>query len=508
MVKDASGEWRYAVSLDSAGRPVPSSLEVGRDEPPVAAKVLHAQVMARAQASHTDEVASPGSGRGKQRLLVILVSFADQGPVGSTEATWAERYFGASGSVAAYYRQNSFNRFRLRPAAESDGVRDNGVVGWLKLPSNHPNFGDNYNNRRDRLTVDALKAANRHVDFRSFDKDHDGRLSDSELRVSIIVAGYETSYGGEDDVCGPSVWGHNGALLSGGTKVDGVFFEPEGGSMQGEWMCRSNDNPGRLATIGGDALMMGFDIGLPTLWDADLSSAGLGRWSLMAAGNWNRAPGGAAGSSPAMLDAFSKSYQGWIAPTGVFGRLDGAALPASATSPTAYRLLSNPGGVDWFRNGARGEGEYFLVENRQQVGWDVGLPACGLIVYHVDEGVRTDSRYANARDGHRLVDVVEASGSKPLDSYTYPGVRRRRVPGLERTRGLLGHDVATGDAVLPAAVRGFDARERRLRSDDDRQLLRPAGQRRLRLRHGPGWDGRTHRAAATVEPPSSRASRR
>ena len=100
---------------------------------------------------------------------------------------------------------------------------------------------------------------------------------------------------------------------------------------------------------------MGFDIGLPTLWDADLSSAGLGRWSLMAAGNWNRAPGGAAGSSPAMLDAFSKSYQGWIAPTGVFGPLDGAALPASATSPTAYRLLSNPGGVDWFRKvrGAR-----------------------------------------------------------------------------------------------------------------------------------------------------------
>ena len=94
MVKDASGEWRYAVSLDSAGRPVPSSREVGRDEPPVAAKVLHAQVMARAQASHTDEVASPGSGRGKQRLLVLLVSFADQGPVGSTEATWADRYFG------------------------------------------------------------------------------------------------------------------------------------------------------------------------------------------------------------------------------------------------------------------------------------------------------------------------------------------------------------------------------------------------------------------------------
>jgi M6 family metalloprotease-like protein len=428
VVKDASGVWRYAVSVDRIGRPVPSPLEVGRDEPPAAAKGLQAQLVAGAQASHTDEVATPGTGRGKQRSLVILVSFADRGPVGSTEAMWAERYFGASGSVAAYYRQNSFNRFRLRPAAESDGVRDNGVVGWLKLPYNHPDFGDNYNNKRDKLTVDALKAANRHVDFRSFDQDHDGHLSTAELHVSIIVAGYETSYGGEDDVCGPSVWGHNGALYSGGTKVDGVYFEPEGGSMQGEWMCRSTDNPGRVATIGGDAVMMGFDIGMPTLWDLDLSSAGLGDWSLMASGSWNRAPGGAAGSSPAMLDAFSKSYQGWIVPKGVFGRLDGAALPSSATSPTAYRLLANPGGVDWFGNGQRGEGEYFLVENRQQVGWDVGLPACGLIVYHVDEGVRTSS-YANARDGHRLVDIVEASGSKPLDSYTYQGSAADVFPG-------------------------------------------------------------------------------
>ena len=120
---------------------------------------------------------------------------------------------------------------------------DNGVVGWLKLPSNHPNFGHNYNNRRDRLTVDALKAANRHVDFRSFDKDHDGHLSDSELRVTIIVAGYETSYGGEDDVCGPSVWGHNGALLGGGTKVDGVFFDPKAEAWRGSGCAAPTTTP-------------------------------------------------------------------------------------------------------------------------------------------------------------------------------------------------------------------------------------------------------------------------
>ena len=73
-----------------------------------------------------------------------------------------------------------------------------------------------------------MKAANRYVDYESFDKDGDGLLSPSELHISIIAAGYETSYGGADDVCGPSVWGHQGALLGGGPKVDGVGFEPEG----------------------------------------------------------------------------------------------------------------------------------------------------------------------------------------------------------------------------------------------------------------------------------------
>ena len=107
--------------------------------------------------------------------------------------------------------------------------------------------------------------------------------------------------------------------------------------MVGEWMCRSDDNPGWVKTVGALASLMGYDIGLPALWDHDQSSSGLGTWSLMAEGSWNRAPGAPAGSSPAMLDAFSKSYQGWITPTGVFGSLAGAPIPAAATSPTAYR---------------------------------------------------------------------------------------------------------------------------------------------------------------------------
>ena len=103
-------------------------------------------------------------------------------------------------------------------------------------------------------------------------------------------------------------------------------------------------------------------------------------------------------------------------------------MPTSVTSPTAYRLLDNPDGVDWKFYGHSGKGEYFLVENREPVGFDAGLPGCGLLIYHVDETV-TRTNDANADDAHRLIDVEEASGTNPLDDYGYRGSASDPFPG-------------------------------------------------------------------------------
>src|SRR3712207_7293034 len=53
--------------------------------------------------------------------------------------------------------------------------------------------------------------------------------------------------------------------------------------------------------------------------------------------------------------------------------------------------------------------EYFLVENRQHVGYDAALPGCGLLVWHIDE-TRTSSNSANADEKLKLVDLEEADG--------------------------------------------------------------------------------------------------
>ncbi len=448
VARDAAGVWRYALRADAAGRAVPSSLEVGQAKPPAAAKTLRDRVAARAAAARratpVPALPSPGTGTGSQPELVILVSFPDQPPVGSTEDQWAAAYFGAGYTVASYFQQNSFGKFALTPAAETGGVPGNGVVGWLQLPYAHPDFGGNYDARETKLAVDAIKAANPYVDYKSFDTNHNGVLSPSELHVTVIVAGYETAYGGPGSVCGNSVWGHQSSLLSSGPRVDGTTVGRNGYTMFGEWDCAYFDTPGHMATMGIMAHELGHDIGFPDLYDIDQTSDGLGEWSLMSGGSWNTVGTAPDGAVPAGLDAFSKSYQGWITPTPVVGSTVGASLPAATTSPAAFRLGENPRGVDWKFQSHRGRGEYFLVENRQLAGFDASLPACGVIVYHVDERV-TSTNEANADDAHRLVDVVEADGLNQLDTYGYRGSAADVFPGSS------GH-VDFSDATVPAAI--------------------------------------------------------
>jgi len=444
IAKDADGVWRYAVRTDAAGRALPSSLEVGKDAPPAAARDLRARQVALGRSARTDAPRSPGTGQGTQPELVILVSFANQGPVGTNEDMWAASYFGPGFSVASYYQQNSFGRFAMAPAAETFGTASNGVVGWLQLPYSHPNFGSGFDNRETKLAVDAIKAANPYVNFKAFDTNHNGVLTPAELHVTIIVAGYETAYGGESNVCGNSVWGHQSELRQYAPRADGTKVGSGGYTMFGEWDCASFDAPGHMATIGIMAHELGHDIGFPDLYDTDFSSEGVGNWSIMAGGSWNTVGTGPDGSVPAGLDAFSKSYQGWITPTPVVGALSGVSLPSAATSPTAYRLGDNPKGVDWKFQKRRGHGEYFLVENRQLTGFDSGLPGCGVIVYHVDERV-TSSNKANADDHRRLVDVEEADGLNQLD---FPGYRGSAADVFPGTSGHLDFS----DATAPPAT--------------------------------------------------------
>jgi hypothetical protein len=61
------------------------------------------------------------------------------------------------------------------------------------------------------------------------------------------------------------------------------------------------------------------------------------------------------------------------------------------------------------------EGEYILIENRQQVKWDELMPASGIVMYHIDELKPDNSQvgypgHENWPDAHYRVSVIQQDG--------------------------------------------------------------------------------------------------
>lgn len=417
-----TGYWVYAV-LDGWGNLVPGARRVGLDAPQSLPHHLRAQRSRPPYAPPLNAVPrAPWPGvKGNLPTLFILVEFNDQAHVGSSAAQWANRAFGTSGStVKAYYNEVSYGALSIVPANESHGTANDGVVGWLKLNQNHPNTGSSNGNANRQLAADAIQASDSYVDYAQYDTNHDGYISNTELLVVVIVAGYERSYSSQ--VCGPTVWGHQWSLGWGGVnapQMDGVYVGAWAGDGSyaefGEWHCDKNyDNPGHMATIGIMVHEMGHLLNWPDLYDTDYSSAGVGDWSVMGGGSWGMVS--LPGDSPAHPDAFSKLYQGWITPQ-VYTLLPTSptdvSIPQVESNAYVLQLLGNPNGVDWNFYRQSGSGEYFLIENRQLAGFDASLPGCGLLIWHIDESVVEDNT-ANADENHPLVALLQADGNNDL----------------------------------------------------------------------------------------------
>lgn len=425
LVKGADGYWRYAAGLTAAGKLKPSSVVAGQGAPPQASKNLAPAPSAKAVQAQT-----PPAGTGDDKELVILVQFANQASVGSTETQWADHYFGATGSVDDFYEEASQNVFGLAPAAETCGTANNGVTNWLTLPYAHPNTG--VSNASEQYIADAITAASACVDFATFDTNNDDDLTTDELHVTVIGAGYETAYSGPGNTCnaGPSIWGHEWDLTSAGITaptVDGVVVGNSGYTTFGEWHCAADEGvpAGHKATIGIMAHEFGHDVNWPDLYDTDGSGEGVGEWSLMGSGSWGEstAPGHLPGDLPTHPDAFSLYYQGWLTPT-----VATVANDIPVTGDQAVILGPNPGGPNWVFNETEGDGEYFLLENRTQQGYDASTPGCGIVIYRIDEAV-TPSNAANADEDDPLIAVMQADGLEDLENGTDRGDAGDSWPG-------------------------------------------------------------------------------
>lgn len=344
---------------------------------------------------------APAPVSGPRNLIVILVNFTDRALV-TSPADWYSSIFNTAPgakSVATYYRDNSFTTLSVNPVPHTQPDNPAAGIVTVSVPYPHPYTGT----AEETWVAAAISAADPHVNFTALDANDNGSIDRDEAVVYLIPAGYERS--GTHKY--PNVWAHARWYTTGGLSAAGKLFPVY--ALSGELNDSSLQHP-----MGVIAHELGHQFcGLPDLYDPSGRNQGMGLFSLMASGSWGGDTGEYSGTTPTNLDAWSREYLGWSTPlTPISPSMLSLAHPLSSRD-AAFKLVSP----------AVESSEYFLLENRQPTGWDLGLRggllgfgsdwAGGLLITHIDitagtVGYNNINSYTNDA-GHQGVIPVQAS---------------------------------------------------------------------------------------------------
>ena len=344
------------------------------------------------------EPLSPGD---TVKAIVILVGFTDNPPGGPTTrfraTVWdsmlfRDKYIRSGTHPADTTTIRTLKRyFSSISYGNVDIVTLNlpSSVGWVTAPNTysyycqadgiHDNGFGPYPRNAQRLAMDAVIAADPFVDFSKY------AVGGVVRNLFIVHAGSGAEWSGGPTLIWSHAWSIPVALYVDGVQIADYSMEPEaGGDTVGE--AGAPMTP-MLPTVGVYCHEFGHILGLPDEYDYGYESQGTGRISLMAGGSWNRVPDvypDCAGNSPPNPSAWGTAYLGFVTPVTVTTTTTGITIPPIENTPTnaIYKVVYP---------GSSGK-EYWLLENRQQIGFDQGLirmtsAAHGLCIYHVDQNV-------------------------------------------------------------------------------------------------------------------------
>ncbi|MBO5296803.1 MAG: M6 family metalloprotease domain-containing protein [Candidatus Homeothermus sp.] len=343
----------------------------------------------------------PGSSfpaKGEQKALVILVEFADC----EFFTPDANQYFtsllnaegcdldGASGSARDYFVQNSSGIF----------LPDFDVYGPVILSQPVKYYGGNDRWGNDeaphKMIIEACQLLDSEVDFSLYDRDGDGTIDN----VFVFYAGRgEATSGGAN-----TVWPHSARITEWEPMTEYLFD----GVMLDSYACTNEQVGNHTCGIGTFCHEFSHVLGLPDLYATSYSTAFTpGDWSLLDSGSYNNGE-----KTPAGYSIFERYALGWIDPKVITG---------AEQEITLRNVAENDGGII----ATARENEFFLLENRQQTGWDTYIPGHGMLVWHVDyrESVWANNTVNNSQR-HQYVDLEEADNIRSAFTRTgdaFPG---------------------------------------------------------------------------------------
>lgn len=322
---------------------------------------------------------------GTRKALVLLVDFSDKAAK-EKQQHYKDMLFSQgtypTGSLCDYYWEASYNKLRITGEVSGDGGK---TAGWHRAPQsysyyangNYGIYGD-YPQNAQKLVEDIVDLAANYVKFSDYDNDGDGFVD----ALFIVHAGQGAEVTGNVN----DIWSHQWSIKPktvDGVKVCDYSMEPEDGN------------------IGVFCHELGHVFGLPDLYDYGYDSAGVGTWDIMAAGSWNNG-----GLTPAHFGSWCKIKLGWLDPVVIFNKKQTVAIKPYTNNAQVYKLpIKNENSK-----------EYYLIENRRQLGFDKYLPGQGAIILHVDENQQN-----NDDQNHYLVDIEQCDGRSDLNKNANRG---------------------------------------------------------------------------------------
>jgi len=351
-------------------------------------------------------------GKGELRILVIAVKFPDVAPTFSIEQIQKK----AVNGLNKYVKEQSYGLAWLNADFK----------GWINLPEPIAKYNISpYNfkvdrNRVRKLIEDTMTVLENKVDF-------------SNYKYILIIPGAHTMPGkGYGMIC----YCANPGMLTGVKgKLAYSTLESKGGKKfkGGVFVGAENAHLGMFAhdffhTLGG--IYKGKRL-VPCLYDYERQSDNsktpsfehhaiyIGAWDIMSEHFVKRE------EPPPGISSFTKIRLGWI-----------GSEQAVFTVPgkNVYTFLSplSKGGDKLVVKVFINDGNYYLIENRQPIGYDKTLPDSGIVIYKVNP---------DAQEGYGTVKLMDAN---PSSSHFSKAAYK-----LSEQNGNIFKDKKNGFAVIP-----------------------------------------------------------
>ena len=264
-----------------------------------------------------------------------------------------------------------------------------------------------YDNRAAQMVVEACNkvADELGIDFAQYDTNNDGRIDN----IFVYYAGHNEAEG----AAASTIWPHR-SIVSSGDRVSGKLIY--------DYACTSElrgSAGNSMCGIGTFCHEFGHVLGLPDYYDTENSSTyTIGSWDIMCSGSYN-----GNGKTPPTYTAGERFQLGWVTPV----QLTDAGLytlePIENGSKQIYLIANSKHNLSWE---SASPSEYWLIENRQRVGWDrhsTSLPGTGLLIWHVDYNALSWGNNGPNNEIPMRYDIEEAGGQRGYsgESDTYPG---------------------------------------------------------------------------------------